>query len=216
MNRATLELTQKIQMHFPLDIDLDVLRAWNGCQKEFLQSCLMEVFSKMPKMKKLLELIGTIDISATLEPFIAKEKFVVNTDSDAKVKIYSLGENFENNFLGKVENPIGKSTLYYFKLLKRLVDDSIMEELGGKDKVESSLYEMYSLMEKQGHGQAGILLTNGYANIFYIRDNVGVLWAVGCGWDVDGWRVNAYSVAGPDEWGGGSQVFSRNPPVSQS
>ena len=65
-------------------------------------------------------------------------------------------------------------------------------------------------MAEQGNGEDGILLTNGYANIFYIRDIKGVFWAVGCGWDGGGWRVGAISVEDPRGWDGGRRVFSRN------
>jgi len=69
---------------------------------------------------------------------------------------------------------------------------------------------MFALMAEQGNGEDGILLTNGYANIFYIRDIKGVFWAVDCDWSGDGWSVDASSVGSPSGWGGGNQVFSRN------
>lgn len=65
-------------------------------------------------------------------------------------------------------------------------------------------------MAEQGNGEDGILLTNGYVNIFYIRDIKGVFWAVDCRWGGDGGGVNADSVESPSEWDGGDQVFSRN------
>jgi len=69
---------------------------------------------------------------------------------------------------------------------------------------------MFALMAEQGNGEDGILLTNGYANIFYIRDINGVFWAVYCCWDGDDWCVNANSVGNPNGWSSGNQVFSRN------
>jgi len=36
------------------------------------------------------------------------------------------------------------------------------------------------------------------------------LWAVNVNWNSDGWNVNANSVANPNEWNDGCQVFSRN------
>jgi len=69
---------------------------------------------------------------------------------------------------------------------------------------------MFALMAEQGNGEDGILLTNGYANIFYIRDIKGVFWAVRCLWGGGGWRVGAGSVGSPDGWIGGGRFFSRN------
>ena len=62
-------------------------------------------------------------------------------------------------------------------------------------------------MERQSNGD---LLTNGYANIFYVRDVNGELRAVFVGWGGVGWSVRAYSVGDPDAWRGGDRVFSRN------
>ena len=60
----------------------------------------------------------------------------------------------------------------------RSVDGPILAELGGEAKAETTLTEVYSLMEAQKNGENGPLLTNGYANIFYVRDVNGALRAV--------------------------------------
>ncbi|MFA5986882.1 MAG: hypothetical protein WC819_06070 [Parcubacteria group bacterium] len=151
-----------------------------------------------------------VEIPASSEPFIAKEKFVVNTRDDAKVKISGLGANFENNFLSKKEKPCASSIVYGCKLLRRLTSKQIREELDRDDKLETTLYEMFFMLEKQGNGESGSLRTNGSANIFFIRDDKGDLCAVRCRWYDDGWGVRAYSVDDPDEWDDGSQVFSRD------
>ncbi|MEA3323517.1 MAG: hypothetical protein U9Q12_04820, partial [Patescibacteria group bacterium] len=64
---------------------------------------------------------------------------------------------------------------------------------------------------KQGSGEDGHLLTNGYANICYICDCDGVLRAVYCDWYGDGWDVRARSVDVPYAWDDGNRVFSRDP-----
>lgn len=155
----------------------------------------------------LMELLGTILVPATSNPFIARDHFVIDTSKKAKVKISYLGDNFKDNFLGKIEEPFAGSMLRYGKLKKGSVDRPIIAELGGEAKVETTLAEMFSLMEK---GEEGGLLTNGYANIFYIRDKKGVLWAVRCHGDGVGWFVRAFSVDDPLEWRAGGQVFSRS------
>ena len=54
-----------------------------------------------------------------------------------------------------------------------------------------------------------MLLTNGYANLFYIRDTDGILWAVRVDWGGDGWYVNARSVERRGRWFAGIQAFGR-------
>jgi hypothetical protein len=164
----------------------------------------------------ILELVSTIVVSATTAK-LAKEKFVINTKRNAPVKITHLGNNFKTWFLsgkGKTEGPISEQTIRYHKLRQSSVDGPIIVELGGEEKSETTLSEMFALMEKQGKGEDGVLLNNGYANIFYIRDQNGVLRTVDVSWRGDGWRVNARSVESPDGWDDGHQVFSRNSDLS--
>ena len=140
----------------------------------------------------ILELVSTIVIPATTGKIVAKEKFVINTKRNALVKISYLGDNFKAWFLngdGKTEDPISEQVLRYHKLRQSSVDGPIIAELGGAEKSETTLSEMFSLMEKQGKGEDGVLLNNGYANIFYIKDSAGVLRTVYVRWGGGGWRV---------------------------
>lgn len=156
----------------------------------------------------LLELVGSIAVPATAEKFVAHKRFVVDTNDKAGVKIAWLGVNFKEWFLGKTEEAIGESELRYHKLLKSSLDAPIIATLGGEEKVEIALAQMFSLLEKQGDSEQGVFLTNGYANIFYIRDINGVLRAVHAYWYGDGWYASACSVGHPGRWDDGYQVFS--------
>ncbi len=182
---------------------------WHAIFKKALKDGLPAVTSKL-----LLNQIGTLTMSATTVKFIATEKFVVNTTNSARVKISGIGDNFTNWFLadnGKIEELTNEQVLCYANLLKSSVDGPIITELHGEEKAETSLSEMYSLMEKQGNGQNGVLLTSDHVvNIFYIRDARGVLRAVFVRWIVGGWRVVAFEVSDPHGWDDGSRVFSRN------
>ena len=171
---------------------------------------ILGLCSLMPKPELLLEYINSITNPGTTEKFIARDRFAVNTKSDAPVKISYLGDNFKKWFLGKVEEPFIESALRYGKLRKPSVDASIIAELGGEEKAETTLTELWQALEKQPNGEKGDLLTNGYANIFYIRDVNGVLRAVRARWYGDGWIVFAFSVEGPFWWFAGHRVFSRN------
>ncbi len=167
----------------------------------------------------ILELVSTVVVNATTSKLVAQEKFVRDTGGKAGVKISYLGENFTSWFLngdGKTEDPISEQTLRYHKLLQSSVDGPIIAELGGAEKSETTLSEMFSLMEKQGGGKKGVLLNNGDSNIFHIKDSSGVLRAVNVYWRDDGWHVDAGSVECPGRWGDGCQVFSRNSVLESS
>jgi hypothetical protein len=164
----------------------------------------------------LSTIIAVLTVFATTEKFVAKDKFKVNTGKKAKVKISFLGDNFKEWFLGKTEDPFVGSTVYGRKLEKNSVDGPILAELGGNDVAETTLTEMYSVMEAQPNGESGNLLNNGWANIFYVKDINGVLRAVFVFWFDGGWNVRARSVGGPGGWSADVRVFSRNSLLAQT
>lgn len=160
----------------------------------------------------LLEFVGEVVVSATTEVFVATKKFVVDKTPTALVKISFVGENFRNWFLQdncKAEALISVSTLRYAKLRQRSVDGLIIEEIGGESKAETTLTELFALMLKQRNGEVGVLLTNGWANLIYIKDQNGVLRTVCVHWGGDGWDVDAGSTSYSGLWLDGYRVFSR-------
>jgi len=162
------------------------------------------------KLPILIRWLGTTKTTATTEKFVAKDKFRLKKDGG--ICSY-IGDNFNSWFLAgdsKIEEPLGEQELRFGILIKNSLDGSIIEEQGGETKVETTLTEMFDQMSKQSKREKGNLLTNGWWNIFYIRDINGVLRAVGVYWSGGGWSVNAYSVGSPNEWGADYQVFSRN------
>jgi len=204
----------------PEEIDQVTAEGWVNNQKSLknnLAGCLIPspvtVTTKSTQSNFLLQFVGMVVIPATTAKFVAKDKFMINTNRNASVKISYLGDNFTARFLcgdGKIEDPISKQILRYAKLSKASGDGSIIEELGGEAKAETTLSEMFSLMEKQGKGEDGALLNNGYANLFCIKDGTGVLRAVYVHWRCDGWSVGADSVGGMHRLNDGDRVFFRN------
>ncbi|KKP68780.1 MAG: hypothetical protein UR66_C0003G0045 [Candidatus Moranbacteria bacterium GW2011_GWE1_35_17] len=162
-----------------------------------------------PLIKNVLDFLGIIDIPVTTEPFIAKEKFVVDISDEAEVQIRHIGEIFQKILLSETVFTCGPSTLRYHKLLRGAVDDDIINELGGEYVAKTNLYSMFFLMKKQGRGQDGTLLVDGgYKNKFYICDEKNVLWAISCDWNSIGWSLNADLIDDLDDWEDGDQVFS--------
>lgn len=135
-----------------------------------------------------------------------------NERGNTELIIDFLSDTVRDNFLGKIEENVPSSRLRAYRLKKGSVDGPIIAELGGEKAVETTVAEMVELMRRHGRGQSSILLTNGYSNIFYIRDAKGILWAVDCYWDsgYGSWFVGANLVADPGEWHAGSQVFARD------
>jgi hypothetical protein len=159
----------------------------------------------------LVEFVGTVTIPANNKKFVARDHFIVDITKMAKVKISSLNENFETSLLGKIEEPKAETILNYSFMIDVSLEQTI-NKLGGRKKSETMLVDMFSLMEKQANGQEeGKLLTNGYSNIFFIRDITGLfLWAVRLNWYNGGWCIRADDVSFRRRGIDSGLVFSRN------
>ncbi|MBI4947939.1 hypothetical protein HY844_00020 [Candidatus Berkelbacteria bacterium] len=162
---------------------------------------------------ELLEPVTTVSVGR-IEAFSARE--MMSEGTRYGVKIYKTWDNFKKHFLnlnrtGKNELEVPAQKLRVHKLRKNSKDGPIFAELGGETVVETNLATMYELMKKQGIGQGnGPLLVDGKANIFYIKDDNGILLAVCCLWIANyGWYVGADAISRPDDWDAGDQVFSR-------
>ncbi|MFA4996427.1 MAG: hypothetical protein WC536_04785 [Patescibacteria group bacterium] len=126
----------------------------------------------------LLEFVST----ATIDPI---DRFsvedVVKSGKIGETKFW-FGPNFKRIFGNLVETNIPAATLKFDRLKKGSVDGPIMEELGGASQIKAFVAYIFTLCCRQGQGQEGVLLTNGYANIFYVPDpnNPEICWAVLC------------------------------------
>jgi hypothetical protein len=151
----------------------------------------------------LLQALDTATIPATAEPFAVRESF----EAHAGVRFSTVWNEFKKRFYGKTEAPAAEVRVRKYRLLAIAPDGPIIAELGGEAAVESTVSAAYWLIRRQGRGEQGFLQTNGYANIFYVRDQKGVLCAVRVGWDEEGWVVDAISVDDPLAWNGKHEIF---------
>jgi hypothetical protein len=94
------------------------------------------------------------------------------------------------------------------RLERDSLDAPILTELGSH--VETKLAHFFELLKTQSKGESDTLLTNGYANIAYIKGNDGNFWAVRAYWysGLGYWHVRANSVDYPYRWPAGSLVLS--------
>jgi hypothetical protein len=150
----------------------------------------------------------TIVMSVTTTPFVAREHFVPNISQKASIRILDVGGNFRTWFLNKIEEPFATNVLRGSTLCKASKDGPIIAELGGEKEAETTLAEIFACMELQAGGKRKPLLTNGCANIFYVRDANNMLRAVSILW-CRGWSVNAWTIDASSKWSAGSLVFSR-------
>lgn len=158
----------------------------------------------------LLNMVTTIEV-AGIASFVVKEKFRERETTDG-VKIAWVGSNFRKNFFSKTEKDIAPATLRIQNLIEESPDTPILAELG--DAAETKLAQLWELLRKQGSGEKGILLVDGWMNIAYILDKTGDhgdLWVVHayCYVGRGGWNIGARSIMSPGKWGAGLRVISR-------
>jgi len=158
--------------------------------------------------KTILSLITTIKLPAQ-PSFTTNESFKVDTSKPASPKIAYIDDNFKKWFGNRAEESVEAVELNISKLCENSRDDRILAEFGGK--AVTTLSQLFALIKEQGNGEAGSLLVNGYANIFYIIDKDGEHRAVDAFWfaDFGGWGVDASEVDYPSTWYAGDQVVSR-------
>ncbi len=152
----------------------------------------------------ILERLGVVSL-----PAIARfDGSTLQTGKVDGVKIW-VSEKFKKIFGGKVERNLPATKLVAHELTQNSRDPGIITALGGDVPAETFLGYIWELVKLQPRGETGALLTNGYANIFYVRDTEGVLWALDVYWSGDGWYFSAYSLESQRDWPAGNQVFSR-------
>jgi hypothetical protein len=120
-----------------------------------------------------------------------------------------ISTNFDKHFRNmKLRTDAPKKELVFHDLERPALDQAIRAKLSANHVI--SIDQFLDLIEAQKNGQDGPLLVNGYANIAYIEDENGTVWAVDAGFDAeDGyWLAEAFSVESPSEWFAGDRVVS--------
>jgi len=163
----------------------------------------MRMIDQLDVKTALLERLETAVVPATTAPVMVRDYFERNTG----VRISTIFAEFKNRFFDKTEKPSPEVTYRKYKLLSISADPPIIAELGGERKVEGTFAAVSALLRDQPKGEPGFLQTNGYANIFYVKDKKGELCALRIGWAGDGWVVDAVSVADPLAWHGEHLIF---------
>jgi hypothetical protein len=146
--------------------------------------------------------------------FLKTDSFSKNSffDKSGSVKLY-FGSNFSNWILEDIPDviPAFEGNLLKTQLTKYMYDSEILDELGQPRLFTISEFSaiIRDLLLKQPDGEDGILLNNGYANIFFIQLKNGRVVAVHVHWfsDCREWGLNARGLGG-DRWFDGICVFS--------
>jgi hypothetical protein len=159
--------------------------------------------SDLTERKTLLEPAGTAVVPASPESLDIRGRL----EAPPGVRFSAIGAEFKKRFYGKVDCPRPGTEIRKHRLLAAAPDGPVIEELGGAAAAETTFSAAYWLIKRQGWGATGFLQTNGRANIFYVRDQNGVLCAVRAAWEEEGWTIDAVSAGDPLAWNGKHEIY---------
>jgi len=151
--------------------------------------------------------ISSVEISAS-EVLSAREHFF---DRPGFNSPYLVDEDFRQWFFEKVEFAQFACAYAFFKMITDGVDEAIIASLGGESLAETTLAGISFLTGQQRTGEGGVLLTNGHANVFYVRDQFGVLRAIAASWSGLHWDLNANALDSSHPWRSARRVFTLKP-----
>jgi hypothetical protein len=158
----------------------------------------------------LLESVTTITVPG-IERFPAADYFREHQPA-GQLQITWIGKHFREHFLSKIETQVSAGVLTAYRLRQSAYDSEITAGFGEHPQTVSPktmLYDVWSLLSCQSHGENGPLLTNATPNIFYVHDTGGVLWSIDALWSGAGWEIGASSLDDPRPWRHGRQVILR-------
>lgn len=150
------------------------------------------------EVKKLLKFIRPVSLPA-IGRFVAAEKFREGETVDG-IRVAWLGSNFKTNFLKKKEGAVPALEMREHELTTRSRDPAIITELGGEENIETTLGQFWEFLKTADRT---------LVHVRHIRDENGVLWAVGGLWHDDGLGVAAFSLFNPTDWSAGLRFLSR-------
>ncbi len=166
--------------------------------------------------------VGAITVSPA-KKLNFKEFVKENREKKRPIKFMPADGKFQHWFLSKTEEFVNdEAALRFYTPIRHLDDISVITQLGGEAKVETSLLEIFACLEKQPDGEEGVLLVNRFdkqgwlanpsrlmRNVFYVRDYAGFLRTVNIGYYKDGWHFTAQGFADTLGFGEGDRIFIR-------
>lgn len=210
---AELELTQRMQMHFPQGLSSRVLNAGNGCRSHRLTGAIRKMMDELAKNSVIFEnglfsFVHSVSV-AHFPEFVVGDYFKRGHTQDGVTISSTMGDDFEERFRPKIEKNVTESVVQVYKLLGESRSSFIINEFGGKNRVETALAHIWHLLAihgRRGEGE-GILSVDGSPNVFFSYDVDDILWSVIAERYTDGWLMCANPIKSCDPWKEGTRIF---------
>ena len=162
-------------------------------------------------MQKLVRIFQpTVLATAIAATFLTSDYFVTRPG-------LLVSDDFKSRITSAYPDPMvlrGLERIESFDLTKDSSDEAILArpEMGGIENVRKHAFspdQIAALIDLQPEGKAGELITNGYANLFYVVGRGGKLFVVCVDWRAScrEWGVLAWKLDEFGHWCAGRRVF---------
>lgn len=164
LTRAELELTQRMQLHFPCGkVSAEQLHYWNSCPKEVLTAAYLEMLCKKPVLNSYLRLISG-DEHLTIS---ARDGNRTITKAKKTFKSY-IDSDFSNWDLDKKGTSTGETRVQVHELIKDANFTQMFTCLSSDlDKLVLTQDQIIEFCEKNKNW----LRAGGYATFFLFKGN---------------------------------------------
>ena len=210
LTNGELELTQKIQTHFPRGISPELIASWNGCPKELLMARLTDIFSQPPEEAKTTSFLRLIsgDKALVIDAVDGTEIL-----ADANDVFKYIDGDFKN-WGADEKGPATKETpVNVHEMVK---DGTFAEMFSSLNPDVEKLFFTHHQIKNFVQKKSDWLRTDGYATFFTFKSKGERFVAyVDFGSD-DRLRVYVYRFVHDDRWSAGSRHRIVVPQLAES
>ena len=131
LSNAELELTQRIQMHFPRGVlSAEVLKQWNGCPAEIITAAVAKVFGASLEAHKVdLRFAPLTTFQFTVPKDYNHPTQLASFAKENRKKFYFYNDNITDRNFAKVTNKLVPGKTYeakIFKITKRVTSEDCL------------------------------------------------------------------------------------------
>lgn len=128
-------------------------------------------------------------------------------------KVYArCDRDFKRWFGGTIERPPERKVLDFHELLQWVLDDLVIEYLGGERLCQATLHDLLFLVHRIWVEGDTRFLTTDHPSVLYIPDDQKIVRAVGIFPTAESFEIRAHSLNGPFRWSAGAYFYT--PPRS--
>lgn len=155
--------------------------------------------------------ILSFPVQPTADYFIVNKRISTKVNKKSLIKISFIDYGFNRRFVRIIEQPSAGSIIYGCDISEKGVDSPLYIAMNSQGKSPIMLAEIYQLLLAQPNGEDGIMLNNGFGNVFFVGCQPGDKMAIVLFWNVAGWVIRSFNESATEIREAHGRVFSHHP-----